>query len=216
MLRRLLRILAAVVAGGAGLGIALGAVVARSALGPVRRFTERTEALTHDPDPSHRLDARRARRAGAARAQLQHDARRARALDRAAAQPRRGRIARAAHSARERAHERAGAGARRRPAAGRARGAAARDRGRSSPSCPRWSPTWSTWRAARERDEPREDVRLDELVRGVRGAHARAATACASRPTCALHRARHAQPPSRARPPTCSTTPSSGARPAAS
>ena len=56
VLRRLLRILAAVVAGGAGLGIALGAVVARSALGPVRRFTERTEALTHDPDPSHRLD----------------------------------------------------------------------------------------------------------------------------------------------------------------
>ena len=57
VLRRLLGILAAVVAGGAGLGIALGAVVARSALGPVRRFTERTEALTHDPDPSHRLDA---------------------------------------------------------------------------------------------------------------------------------------------------------------
>ncbi len=57
VLRRMLRILAAVVAGGAGLGIALGAVVARSALGPVRRFTERTEALTHDPDPSHRLDA---------------------------------------------------------------------------------------------------------------------------------------------------------------
>jgi two-component system sensor histidine kinase MprB len=57
VLQRLLRILAAVVAGGAGLGIALGAVVARSALGPVRRFTERTEALTHDPDPSHRLDA---------------------------------------------------------------------------------------------------------------------------------------------------------------
>ena len=57
VLRRLLRILAAVVAAGAGLGIALGAVVARSALSPVRRFTERTEALTHDPDPSHRLDA---------------------------------------------------------------------------------------------------------------------------------------------------------------
>ena len=56
VLRRLLRILAAVVAGGAGLGIALGAVVARSALSPVRRFTDRTEALTHDPDPTHRLD----------------------------------------------------------------------------------------------------------------------------------------------------------------
>src|SRR5215207_2613778 len=56
VLRRLLRILAAVVAGGAGLGIALGAVVARSALGPVRRFTQRTEDLIDDPDPSHRLD----------------------------------------------------------------------------------------------------------------------------------------------------------------
>ena len=57
VLRRLLRILAAVVAGGAGLGIALGAVVARSALSPVRHFTERTEELTGDPDPSRRLDA---------------------------------------------------------------------------------------------------------------------------------------------------------------
>ena len=56
VLRRLLRILAAVVAGGAGLGIALGAVVARSALAPVRRFTERTEALIDDPDTSHRLE----------------------------------------------------------------------------------------------------------------------------------------------------------------
>ena len=57
VLSRLRRILAAVILGGAGLGIALGAVVARSALSPVRRFTERTEVLTHDPDPSHRLDA---------------------------------------------------------------------------------------------------------------------------------------------------------------
>ena len=56
VLRRLLRILAAVVAAGAGLGIALGAVVARSALAPVRRFTERTEALIDDPDTSHRLE----------------------------------------------------------------------------------------------------------------------------------------------------------------
>jgi two-component system, OmpR family, sensor histidine kinase MprB len=58
VLRRLLRILAAVVAAGAGLGVALGAVVSRSSLAPVRRFTERTEALIDDPDTSHRLEIR--------------------------------------------------------------------------------------------------------------------------------------------------------------
>ena len=58
VLRRLLRILAAVVAAGAGLGVALGAVVSQSSLAPVRRFTERTEALTNDPDTSHRLEVR--------------------------------------------------------------------------------------------------------------------------------------------------------------
>jgi two-component system sensor histidine kinase MprB len=56
VLNRLLRILAGVIAGGAALGVAFGFVVARSALGPVRRFTEHTEALIDDPDPSHRLD----------------------------------------------------------------------------------------------------------------------------------------------------------------
>jgi two-component system sensor histidine kinase MprB len=48
-----------VVIGLAGIALAalLGALVARAALAPVARFTRRTEALTADPDPSHRLEA---------------------------------------------------------------------------------------------------------------------------------------------------------------
>jgi two-component system sensor histidine kinase MprB len=47
----------AVVAGvGILLAAALGAIVASTALRPVRRFTSRTEALTGDPDLSHRLE----------------------------------------------------------------------------------------------------------------------------------------------------------------
>jgi two-component system, OmpR family, sensor histidine kinase MprB len=47
----------AVVAGvGILLAAALGAIVARTALKPVRRFTSMTEALTGDPDLSHRLE----------------------------------------------------------------------------------------------------------------------------------------------------------------
>jgi two-component system sensor histidine kinase MprB len=47
----------AVVAGvGILLAAALGAIVARTALRPVRRFTSMTEALTGDPDLSHRLE----------------------------------------------------------------------------------------------------------------------------------------------------------------
>jgi two-component system sensor histidine kinase MprB len=47
----------ALVAGvGVLLAVALGAIVARTALKPVRRFTNVTEALTGDPDLSHRLD----------------------------------------------------------------------------------------------------------------------------------------------------------------
>jgi two-component system sensor histidine kinase MprB len=38
------------------LAIALGAFVARTALKPIRRFTRMTEALTGDPDLSHRLE----------------------------------------------------------------------------------------------------------------------------------------------------------------
>ena len=41
---------------GVALGAALGAVVARTALAPIDRFTRRTEAIAGDPDPSHRID----------------------------------------------------------------------------------------------------------------------------------------------------------------
>ncbi|MCC6832828.1 MAG: HAMP domain-containing histidine kinase [Thermoleophilia bacterium] len=56
--RTLDRMLMAVVAigvGGIALAALLGAWVARTALAPVRRFTDRTEAIADDPDPSHRL-----------------------------------------------------------------------------------------------------------------------------------------------------------------
>ena len=47
----------AIVAGvGILLAVALGALVARTALKPMRRFTSTTEALTGDPDLSHRLE----------------------------------------------------------------------------------------------------------------------------------------------------------------
>jgi two-component system, OmpR family, sensor histidine kinase MprB len=55
-LSRLLVQLAIVAAVGVLLAIALGAIVARTALKPIRRFTSTTEALTGDPDLSHRLE----------------------------------------------------------------------------------------------------------------------------------------------------------------
>jgi two-component system sensor histidine kinase MprB len=57
-LSRLLWLLALVGAGGILVAAVLGAVVARTALKPVRRFTAQTEALTGDPDISHRLEER--------------------------------------------------------------------------------------------------------------------------------------------------------------
>lgn len=52
-------LLAVVLVGAGGIGVAalLGAWVARTALAPIRRFTDRTEAIAGDPDPGHRLPA---------------------------------------------------------------------------------------------------------------------------------------------------------------
>jgi two-component system sensor histidine kinase MprB len=55
-LDRVLLVLLAVGAAGVALGAALAAVVARTALAPIGRFTRRTEELTGDPDLSHRID----------------------------------------------------------------------------------------------------------------------------------------------------------------
>jgi two-component system, OmpR family, sensor histidine kinase MprB len=55
-LERVLTILALVGAGGVALAAGLGAVVARTALAPVSRFTRRTEALTAAADPSARME----------------------------------------------------------------------------------------------------------------------------------------------------------------
>jgi two-component system, OmpR family, sensor histidine kinase MprB len=55
-LDRVLLVLLVVGAAGVGLGAALAAVVARTALAPIGRFTRRTEELAGDPDPSHRIE----------------------------------------------------------------------------------------------------------------------------------------------------------------
>src|SRR5215204_349635 len=55
-LDRVLLVLLVVGAAGVALGGALAAVVARTALAPIARFTGRTEELAGDPDPSHRIE----------------------------------------------------------------------------------------------------------------------------------------------------------------
>jgi two-component system, OmpR family, sensor histidine kinase MprB len=55
-LDRVLLVLAFVGAGGVALGAGLGALVARTALAPIDRFTRRTERLAADPDPSERME----------------------------------------------------------------------------------------------------------------------------------------------------------------
>lgn len=54
-LRDILLVLAVVAAAGVALAAALGALVARAALAPVRRFTRRTEELAGNPDPAERI-----------------------------------------------------------------------------------------------------------------------------------------------------------------
>jgi two-component system sensor histidine kinase MprB len=56
-LDRILVILVLVSIGGVALAAALGAVVARTALAPITRFTRRTEDLTADADLSQRMEA---------------------------------------------------------------------------------------------------------------------------------------------------------------
>jgi two-component system sensor histidine kinase MprB len=55
-LDRVLLVLVFVCAGGIALGAGLGALVARTALAPIDRFTRRTEQLATDPDPSERME----------------------------------------------------------------------------------------------------------------------------------------------------------------
>jgi two-component system, OmpR family, sensor histidine kinase MprB len=55
-LDRVLLVLLLVGAAGVAIGAALAAVVARTALAPIDRFTRRTEEIAGDPDPSHRIE----------------------------------------------------------------------------------------------------------------------------------------------------------------
>ena len=64
-LERVLLVLLLVGAAGVALGAALAAVVARTALAPIDRFTRRTEEIAGDPDPSHRIDVDRRRTSSA-------------------------------------------------------------------------------------------------------------------------------------------------------
>ena len=57
-LSRLLLILVAIGAAGVVLAVALGALVARTALAPITRFTQRTETLSGDLDLSQRLEVK--------------------------------------------------------------------------------------------------------------------------------------------------------------
>jgi two-component system sensor histidine kinase MprB len=57
-LDRLLLVMGVLGAIGIAVAAVLGALVARTALAPVSRFTRRTEALVGDPDLSHRLEVR--------------------------------------------------------------------------------------------------------------------------------------------------------------
>ena len=56
VLDRVLLVLVAVGVGGIATAAVLGAVVARTALGPIARFTRRTEAIAEDPDISERME----------------------------------------------------------------------------------------------------------------------------------------------------------------
>jgi two-component system, OmpR family, sensor histidine kinase MprB len=55
-LSRILIVLLWVGVGGVAIGAGLGALVARTALAPIDRFTRRTEQLATDPDPSERME----------------------------------------------------------------------------------------------------------------------------------------------------------------
>jgi two-component system, OmpR family, sensor histidine kinase MprB len=57
-LDRIVLVLLIVGASGVALGAGLGALVARTALGPIEGFTRRTEELAADPDPSERIEVR--------------------------------------------------------------------------------------------------------------------------------------------------------------
>ena len=112
-LSRLAWILFFVALGGVVLAVIFGWLVARAALAPVLRLTEATEEITDSRDLSRRVRGVRARRAGPARRELQHDAGRARRVAAGAAAAGLRRLARAAHAVDLAADERRAAGARR-------------------------------------------------------------------------------------------------------
>ena len=118
--------------GGVVIAAVLGLLVARAALTPVKRLTTTVERVTETQDLSERIDVDGQGRAEPARGELQHDARGARGVDPRAASARRGRVARAANAAHERAHEHRGARGRPNASAGGSRAGCSRTSSSSS------------------------------------------------------------------------------------
>ena len=96
-------VLALVCLGGIALAAALGLLVSRAALVPVRRLTGAAERVARTQDLGHRIEAGEEDELGRLAGELQHDAGRARALAPGPAPARLRRLARAAHAADERA-----------------------------------------------------------------------------------------------------------------
>ena len=196
----------------------LGALVARAALAPIAALHAPHRGDRRRPGPVERMEVDGRRRAGPARAQLQRDARRARALGRGAAPPRRRRQPRAAHADRQPAREHPDARGRRPPARARARGAAGGHRRGARRADGAGRPTSSSWRAAASRTSVLDDVRARPDRRRAVASAPRARGGrrrqLPRRPR-ADGRPRRAGADPAARSRTCSTTRSSGARPAA-
>ena len=152
--------------------------------GPVARFTRRTEALTADPDPSHRLEvegrdelARLARSFNATLDALEHSVQAQRHLVADASHELRTPIA----SLRANVQVLRMRSACRRPSAT----ACVPTSSRSWTLSPRWWPTWWSSLAAASRATPPTTSRLDQIVE-------QALETCAggARPTCASRRTR--------------------------
>ena len=148
--------------GGVALAVWLGLLVARAALTPVKQLTDAAEHVARTRDLSAPDPRRPHRRAQPPGRELQHDAGGARRSGALATPARRRRLARAAHSAHQPAHEHRGAvvgraarGGPRAAAAGRRRPARRADGAGHRPGRPR---------ARRRAGAGAEDVRLDMLV----------------------------------------------------
>ena len=203
-----------------GVAAALGLLVARAALAPVRRLTETTEAVTETRDLSQRIESTSTGddELGRLATSFNTMLARARGLEPRAAAARRRRLARAAHAAHEPADEHRGARARERAARRRRASSCSRDVVEQIDEMT--ALIGELIELAREARpdavvEPARDVRLDLVAADAieRTRRNRPGDRVRDRPG-RVDRLRRARRRSSARSPTCSTTRPSGARPA--